>query len=102
MIGVMLDDGTTEVFLSRVDHVTSAEDAARILWQSVNTVAKAHGGSAQLLTPEDLHAERFAVRWIGGPKQWADAYAVSDGAEAREFVATADDEYTVGFAELDG
>jgi hypothetical protein len=100
MIEVRLDDGTTPVYLPRVDHLTNAKEAAEALWAGVNKVANIHGGSAALLTPADL-GNRYAVKWQQGPKQWAQAYVVSDGAEAREFVATADDDYTVGFAELD-
>ena len=100
MIEVRLDDGTTPVYLPRVDHLSTAQEAAQALWEGVNKNANIFGGAAVLLTPADL-GNRYAVRWKNGPKQWAAAYVVSDGAEAREFVATADDSYTVGFAELD-
>lgn len=100
MIEVRLDDGITPVYLPQVDHLSNAQEAAQALWEGVNKNANIHGGAAILLTPADL-GNRYAVYWKDGPKQWAQAYVVSEGSEAREFVATADDDYTVGFAELD-
>lgn len=101
MIGVMLDDGVTEVFLPRVDHTSTSEDAARALWEGVHKLSNLHGGSAHLLTPDELGRASYGVRWTGGPVQWSMAYVVSDGAEAREFYATAEDEETVAFNEMD-
>lgn len=102
MISVMADDGETEILLAQVDHLSTAQEAAQHLWSSVYEQANIHGGEAILLTPTELRAQRYAVLWRGGPKQWSEAYVVSEGAEAREFVATADDDFTVGFAEIDG
>jgi len=101
MITVMADDGTTEITLPRVDHLSSAQEAAQHLWEAVYGQAKSHGGTVTLFTPDDLGGQRYAVEWRGGPAQWAQAYTVSDGADAREFVAAASDDYTVSFAELD-
>lgn len=101
MIGVMLDDGTTEVFLTRVDHVRDAESAAQRLWKSLLDVTKVHGGSALLLTPEDLGHNAYAVCWNNGPNQWADAYVVSDGADTLGFVASAEGGDTVVFKDTD-
>jgi len=100
MIEVRLDDGVTPVYLPRVDHLSSAQEAATTLWNGVLKQANVHGGAAELLTPADL-GHRYAVRWVNGPNQWAQAYVVSEGSEAREFVTTADDAFTVGFSELD-
>lgn len=102
MIIVKADDGETDIALARVDHLSTAEEAARHLWESVYAQANVHGGEAVLLTPTELRAQRYAVRWTGGPRQWSEAYVVCEGAEAPEFVAVADDDFTVGFAELDG
>lgn len=101
MIGVMLDDGKTEVFLTRVDHVRDAESAAQRLWESLHKVTTVHGGSAMLFTPEDLGTQSYAVCWHNGPNQWADAYVVSDGADALGFVATAEGGDTVVFKDTD-
>lgn len=101
MIGVMLNDGTTEVFLTRVDHVTNAESAAQRLWESLYEVCKAHGGAARLQTPDERTDGSYAVQWYFGPDQWADAYVVSDGADAPGFAARAENGDTVVFKDLD-
>jgi hypothetical protein len=101
MIGVMLNDGTTEVFLARVDHVSDAQSAAHVLWESVYALSKVHGGGAFLVSPEERKDNAYAVMWDRGPVQWADAYVVSDGADARGFVAVAENGDTVVFRETD-
>jgi hypothetical protein len=101
MIGVMLNDGKTEVFLTRVDHVTDAQSAAHKLWESLYPLSKVHGGGAFLFTPDDLGRNSYSVLWDRGPTQWADAYVVSEGADARGFVATAENGDTVVFTDLD-
>jgi hypothetical protein len=101
MIGVMLDDGTTEVFLTRVDHVRDAESAAQRLWESLHKVSKVYGGSAFLFTPEDRAEASYGVYWRNGPKQWADAYVVCDGADALGFTAYAENGDTVVFRDTD-
>ncbi|UVD36562.1 hypothetical protein RCXUPER_144 [Rhodobacter phage RcXuper] len=101
MITVMADDGVTEIALNRVDHLGTAQEAAQHLWESVYGQAKVHGGEALLLTPNELFEPRYAVRWVGGPAQWSQAYTVSEGADAREFVASTLDDFTVSFSELD-
>lgn len=101
MITIMDEDGVNEIALVRVDHFSTSQEAAQHLWESVNVAAQHNGGYAVLLSPESLGAPHHAVRWEGGPPQWAQAYVVSDGADAREFVAFALDEITVAFSELD-
>lgn len=100
-IPIYLDDGETQVSLTRVDHLTTPEEAARALWESLYEVSKVHGGSATLINPEDHRWPHHAVRWQGGPKQWAQAFSVSEGSTAPEFVTVALDDYTVGFVEAD-
>ena len=103
MIIVMNHDGTREVPLTRVDQMSSADNAAQLLWESVHAAAKVHGGAAFLFTPSDrAHLDGgWAVVWNNGPAQWAQAYVVGEGADAREFVATAEDDFTVVFRDTD-
>ncbi len=59
------------------------------------------GGSALLRTPDDGEWG-FLVRWELGPKDWAAAYVVSEGADAPGFTATSDgDGLEVRFVDLD-
>lgn len=97
---VRANDGETEVYLTGVDHVTTAHDAARALWESIHKQAKYLGGSASLRTPQDGEWG-FLVRWDGGPVQWADAYVVSEGASAPGFTATSENGVEVRFVDLD-
>lgn len=99
MISVMLTP-KIEIFLPRVDHLGRAEEAARTLWDAVYRAANAHGGEVTLLTPEDLAGHSYGVRWTG-QSQWADAYVVSDGADTRGFVASAENGDTVLFTDTD-
>ena len=99
MISVMISP-TIEIFLTRVDHVGRAEDAANALWQTVYRAANAHGGEVTLLTPEDRRDNSYAVRWTGH-KQWADAYAVSDGADGLGFAVSSEHGHTVVFSDTD-
>lgn len=102
MIIVMNHDGTQEVPLTRVDQMASADNAAQLLWESVHGAAKVHGGAAFLFTPEDRDGRGgWAVNWHRGPAQWAQAYVVGEGADAREFVAMAEDDFTVVFRDTD-
>lgn len=101
MIPVRNEDGSAEIYLSHVDQFTSAFHAAHHLWQSVHEAAKKFGGAALLRTPED--GERgYLVRWDNGPKDWAEAYVVGEGADAPGFAATSDgDGLEVRFEDLD-
>ena len=101
MIEILLDDGVTKVYVSRVDHVTTAESAAQALWTTLYRNAKVHGGSAFVFSPEDRDKPGWAACWSGGPKQWADAYVVSEGADSREFASHAERGDTVVFMDLD-
>jgi hypothetical protein len=101
MITVRDDDNTVDIVLPAVDHVTSAEDAAQKLWESVFDHAKTHGGEAILNGPNERRAGGYAVRWRFGPNQWADAYVVGEGADAMGFVAEAEDGDTVVFRDMD-
>lgn len=101
MIPVRNEDGTAEIHLSRVDQFASSYHAAHHLWQSVHEKAKRFGGSALLRTPDDGEWG-FLVRWELGPKDWATAYVVSEGADAPGFTATSDgDGLEVRFVDLD-
>lgn len=93
-------DGTQDIVLARVDQFTTASDAAHELWHSVHEQAKKFGGKALLRTPDDGEWG-FLVRWESGPPQWADAYAVSDGAEAPGFTCTAENGTEIRFNDLD-
>jgi hypothetical protein len=87
-IEVRDDTGNNTIYLDAVNQYTNAKDAAHDLWASINNASKIFGGQALIRTPE--HGERgYRVRWNEGPKQWADAYVVSDGADGRGFVAEA-------------
>lgn len=102
MIIVRNATNTLDIPLTRVDHVTSAEDAAQKLWESVFDAAKIHGGSARLYTPEERGTGGgWAVNWNYGPDQWADAYVVSEGADTIGFVAEAEGGDTVVFRDTD-
>ena len=102
MIIVRNQDNTRDILLTRVDHVTTAEAAARKLWESVHAASKVHGGAAYLYAPEERGTGGgWAVNWDRGPTQWADAYVVCEGADAMEFVAEAEGEDTVVFRDLD-
>lgn len=90
MITVRTSDGKNEVYLIPVDAMTTAEDAARTLWDSVHKATKIHGGKAVLRTPDDGEFG-FSVGWEMGPKQWAEAYVVDPEANAPEFTTEADD-----------
>lgn len=91
MITIKADDGETDLFLPRVDHMSTARDAAVLLWQKSNELANRIGGQVLLKGPDDLGENKHIVTWAEGPKQWADGYAVSDGAEAVEFCAFSQD-----------
>jgi len=99
MIIVRNVTNTLNIPLTRVDHVSSAEDAAQKLWESVYEAAKAHGGTAFLFTPEDRGDAGWSVTWNDGPTQWADAYVVGEGADALGFVAEAENADTVVFSD---
>ncbi|WNL50729.1 hypothetical protein RPALISO_142 [Ruegeria phage RpAliso] len=102
MIEIMLNDGTTVVYLTRVDHFSKAEDAAKALWADVNEKARMHGGRAVLIEPDPRAAPSWSVQWVDGPKQWEQSYVVADGADAREFVAEPFHETSaVTFTDLD-
>lgn len=101
MIPVRNEDGSEEIYLSRVDQFTTSYHAAHHLWQSVHEKAKMFGGSALLRTPDDGEWG-FLVRWEHGPKDWATAYVVSEGADAPGFTASSDgDGLEVRFVDLD-
>jgi len=100
MITVRNDTGTEDIFLTTVDHFSSAEDAAMALWSSIHEASKSYGGKALLRTPADGE-NGFLVRWENGPSQWADAYAVSEGASAREFACMPEDGTEIRFVDLD-
>ena len=101
MIPVRNHDGETEISLSRVDQFTSSHNAAYHLWQSVHEAAKKFGGAAMLRTPSDGEWG-YLVRWDNGPKDWATAYVVSEGADAGGFTALSDsDGLEVRFVDLD-
>ena len=86
-----------EAGLTTVSHFTRAEDAAQALFLSVYEVAKAWGGEVQKIERDG----GFGVTWDGAD-QWADAYVVQDGADARQFAAEAHDSgRTVLFVDLD-
>lgn len=98
MITVRDDTGENEIFLAPVDMFTVAADAAQYLWNSVHNATKIYGGEAVYLTPED-GAAGHGVRWESGPKDWAAAYIVSEGADSPEFTATSDDGMEVVFVD---
>ena len=100
MIVVRNHDDTQDIILDHVDQFTTASDAAHHLWQSVHDAAKRFGGSALLRTPDDGEWG-FLVRWEHGPKDWARAYVVSEGADAPGFTASTDDGTEVRFIDLD-
>lgn len=85
MITIKADDGETDLFLPRVDHMSTARDAAVLLWQKTNELANHIGGQALLLGPAELGENKHSVSWEDGPKQWAEGYVVCEGAEAVEF-----------------
>lgn len=87
------------IYLTRVDQHTTAHDAARELWASVFEASKKHGGEVVLKEPKDGEWG-FTVLWEGGPKQWADAYVVSEGASTFGFVSEAQDGNMVRFTDL--
>jgi hypothetical protein len=90
MISVMDNDGVTEIFLATVDHVSDAASAAQVLWRSVHEATKLHGGTVHLLEGGDgMTRTEFGVQWRNGPRQWADAYVVSEGASVLGFSAYA-------------
>lgn len=93
MITVMLNDGTTEVYLTRVDHTSGANDAALALHKSIMHATVLFGGTALL----HEYTTYFTVQWLNGPNQWADAYVVSEGADALGFSSTAENGDTVVF-----
>lgn len=96
------DNDETPIQLRRVDHLSTAADAAHYLWESVYEAAKTHGGTAFLFVPEDRDTRGgHAVYWHRGPKDWAEAYVVSDGADALGFVAEAEGGETVVFRDTD-
>jgi len=93
--------GTQEIFLSDVDMFTKAEDAGKHLWYSVHEASKKFGGKVLFRTPEDGEWG-YLVRWENGPKDWAQTYVVSDGADAPGFTASSDgDGLEVRFVDLD-
>lgn len=101
MIAVRNHSGEHEIYLYEVDMFTTSEDAARHLWHSVHEAAKKFGGKALLREPEDGEWG-FLVRWEGGPKDWAAAYVVGEGADAPGFSAMNDgDGLEVRFVDLD-
>lgn len=101
MITIRDTANTTDIFLPSTDHVSNAEDAARHLWAAVFEHAKAFGGAATLTEPDQRREGGWAVRWHHGPSQWADAYVVSEGADALGFVAMAENGDTVTFRDTD-
>jgi hypothetical protein len=96
MIGVMLDDGQTEVFLPQVDHMSTAQDAAHHLWEGVRALSNRYGGFARLLDGEE---NGWNVIWEGGPSQWSHGYVVCEGATTPEFTCYASDAFTVTFTD---
>jgi len=100
MISVRNDVGTEDIFLTRVDHFSSAHDAAMALWASIHEASKTYGGKALLRTPDDGE-QGYLVCWDHGPKQWSDAYAVSEGASALEFTAISENGIEIRFVDLD-
>lgn len=101
MITVRTSDGANDIYLPQVDHLTTAESAAQHLWEAIHNAQKIHGGTAFLFSPEDRQKAGWEVFWKDGPTQWADAYVVSEGADAREFVAEAVAGLSVVFTETD-
>jgi len=101
MIPVRNEDGSEEIYLASTDQFTTSFDAAHHLWASVHEAAKRFGGAAMLRTPEDGEWG-FLVRWEHGPKDWAEAYVVGEGADAPGFTASSDgDGLEVRFVDLD-
>lgn len=100
MINVSNADGTQDVHLTTVDQFTNSHDAAHALWASVHEQTKVHGGKALLRTPNDGEWG-YLVRWEHGPVQWADAYVVSEGADAPGFTSSAEGGVEVRFVDLD-
>ena len=96
---IVCNNDGQDIYLARVDQYSTAEDAARELWSSVHNAAKIFGGRALLRTPDDGEFG-FSVRWEAGPHQWAQAYVVSEGADAPSFTTEADDAVTVRFTDL--
>lgn len=88
-ITVMADNGKNEVYLNAVADAKNASDAAHLLWASVHQAARIHGGRALIKTPDTCHLGGYVVMWESGPKQWADAYAVCDGACGKTFAVEA-------------
>jgi len=94
MISVRDDADTVDITLTRVDHFSSAEDAARALWESAYEASKTHGGEVTLV-------DGTTVWWHHGPHQWADAYSVSDGVDAREFACISGGGDRIKFIDMD-
>lgn len=93
--------GTEDIYLTRVDQFSDSEDAANALWKSVHDASKKYGGVAFMRTPDD-GVWGYEVQWKDGPKGWATAYTVSEGADAPGFVAQAEEENSiVRFVDLD-
>lgn len=99
MVTIRNADNTKDINLTAVDHVSDAESAAQKLWESAHEAAREHGGAVFLFTPDDRGDEGWAVFWDRGPEQWADAYVVSEGADAMGFVAQAENGDTVVFVD---
>ena len=101
-INVRDDTGNNEIYLTTVDQYSTAHDAAYDLWTSVHNASKIFGGKALLRTPKDGE-HGYLVRWELGPKQWAGAYVVCDGADAPGFASSSEsvDGMEVRFVDLD-
>lgn len=93
------EDDRNDIYLAFVDQHSTAEDAARELWNSVHNATRIFGGSAKLKTPDEGEFG-YSVFWEDGPKQWSHAYVVSEGATSPSFTTEADDALTVRFTDL--
>lgn len=96
---VRTSTGDSVIFVTGVDHHTTAEDAARNLWDSVHEASKHHGGVAVLRTPEQGEYG-YLVHWEHGPEKWANTYVLDEEANAPEFTTDAEDGDKVRFTDL--
>lgn len=103
MITVMDDAGTNEIHLEEVGDKPNQNEAAKTLWSSVNQARILFGGTAVFLHPGDhpTFPDSHGVLWAEGPKQWADAYVVCEGACAAAFTADAVAGQAVLFTNVD-
>lgn len=97
MITLCDDDGEATLDLPRVDDLIDAENAAYRLFEGIRAIIGPEG----IAGVSNRSPGVFAVEWYGGPAQWADAYAVSDGVESWAFTTYAEHGVVVVFENTD-